>query len=60
VGKGDACNTDEFFDACEGDKLITCLDGFKRTYDCPNMGFEGCELADTYGAYCKAAPVYAE
>ncbi len=57
-GAGTECDADEFFDTCEGNTLVTCVDGFKKRYDCLTLGFLGCEKAETYGAYCKAEPVY--
>jgi len=46
------------FDECDGNTLVACVDGTKRRFDCVKMGFLGCEKASTYGAFCKAAPVY--
>jgi hypothetical protein len=59
-GTGTECDQDGFFDACEGDTLVVCIDGYKRRYDCKAMGFLGCDLAGTgkYGAYCRAEPIY--
>lgn len=57
-GAGVECTTDSFFDTCEGDTLAVCIDGFKLKFDCKKLGFLGCEPATTYGAYCKAEPVY--
>lgn len=60
VGAGSECDTNyqTTFDECQGDSLVVCIDGFKRTFDCKKMGFLGCETATTYGANCKAEPVY--
>lgn len=55
-GNGTECQPTDF-DACQGDKLEVCLDGYKRTIDCTGLGLLKCE-ATTYGATCGAEPVY--
>ncbi|MCA9673196.1 MAG: hypothetical protein KC503_46710 [Myxococcales bacterium] len=57
VGAGTECNTDSFFDECQGDTLVVCIDGKRRTFDCKGMGFEGCVKEGSF-ANCKALPVY--
>jgi hypothetical protein len=57
-GAGSECDEDGTFDDCQGDSLVVCVDGFTKTFDCKQMGFLGCEKATSYGAYCKAEPVY--
>lgn len=57
-GKGKECNEDAFFDTCEGDSLVSCMDGYKKKFDCKKLGYLTCIKATTYGAYCKAASVY--
>ena len=57
-GNGSECSMDADFDTCEGDSLVACIDGYRWVFDCKGVGFLGCQKAATYGAYCKAAPVY--
>ncbi|MCK5799747.1 MAG: hypothetical protein KAI47_21300 [Deltaproteobacteria bacterium] len=56
VGSGTACQEADF-DACKGDTLAICLDGYARTLDCKALGFIGCQPTQ-YGANCKSEPVY--
>lgn len=43
-------------DSCDGDTLISCIDGYKTIFDCKALGFLGCEPA-TVGANCKPNPI---
>ncbi|MFH1130157.1 MAG: hypothetical protein V1754_02405 [Pseudomonadota bacterium] len=56
-GSGTECSSDYDFDTCEGDALVVCVDNYKLTFDCKELGFEGC-VKKQYGASCKALPVY--
>ena len=61
MGVGTECKENSFFDQCDTanpNVLISCLDGYKKKFDCKQMGFEGCKQATAYGAYCRALPVY--
>ncbi|PID39407.1 MAG: hypothetical protein CSA65_09600 [Proteobacteria bacterium] len=55
-GNGTECSASDF-DACDGDKLKVCLDGYSRLIDCPGLGLLKCEPT-TYGATCGAEQVY--
>ncbi len=60
-GKGTQCSEDSFFDGCDATltKLTTCLDGYKKEFDCKALGYDlGCKKASTYGAYCKPKSVH--
>jgi hypothetical protein len=57
IGAGTQCSTDSFFDTCEGDDLVACIDGTEKTFACRALGFLGCEKK-TYGAICRAEHVY--
>jgi hypothetical protein len=63
-GKGTQCsssNSKTWFNYCEGDNLVACIDGFKTLFDCKKLGMLGCkeEVKTTYSlAYCRAEPVY--
>ncbi len=45
-------------DACDGDTLVFCVDGFKTRVDCTKFGFKGCKSLTVGGGSVLGALCY--